>query len=57
MGRFAVITLTDAAANRVHEIMTSREDALGIRVGVKRAAVQVWNIRSNSSPRQKPATT
>lgn len=36
MGRFAVITLTDAAANRVHEIMTSREDALGIRVGVKK---------------------
>lgn len=36
MGRFSVLTLTDAAAARVSEIMASREDALGIRVGVKK---------------------
>lgn len=36
MGRFTVMTLTDAAANRVREIVGSREDALGIRVGVKK---------------------
>ncbi|MET3647917.1 Fe-S cluster assembly scaffold SufA [Phyllobacterium ifriqiyense] len=36
MGRFSVITLTDAAASRVVEITSSREDALGIRVGIKK---------------------
>lgn len=36
MGRFSVLTLTDAAAARTSEIMASREDALGIRVGVKK---------------------
>ncbi|MFD1197318.1 Fe-S cluster assembly scaffold SufA [Brucella gallinifaecis] len=36
MGRFSVLTLTDAAAARVSEIMASREDALGIRIGVKK---------------------
>lgn len=36
MGRFAVMTLTDAAAARVREIIEAREDALGIRVGVKK---------------------
>lgn len=36
MARFAVLTLTDAAANRVNEITASRENALGIRVGVKK---------------------
>lgn len=36
MGRFSVITLTDAAASRVDEIISSREDALGIRVGIKK---------------------
>ncbi|MDQ0998861.1 iron-sulfur cluster assembly protein [Phyllobacterium ifriqiyense] len=36
MGRFSVITLTDAAASRVDEITSSREDALGIRVGIKK---------------------
>jgi iron-sulfur cluster assembly protein len=36
MGRFSVLTLTDAAAARVNEIMASRDGALGIRVGVKK---------------------
>lgn len=36
MGRFAVMTLTDKAADRVREIIASREGALGIRVGVKK---------------------
>jgi iron-sulfur cluster assembly protein len=36
MSRFAVITLTDAATERVAEIVASAEsDAKGIRVGVK----------------------
>ncbi|MDM8344031.1 Fe-S cluster assembly scaffold SufA [Pseudochrobactrum sp. sp1633] len=36
MGLFAIMTLTDAAADRVREIQASNEDALGIRVGVKK---------------------
>lgn len=36
MGRFAVMSLTDAAADRVKEIVNSRENAIGLRVGVKK---------------------
>ncbi|HEV7415765.1 Fe-S cluster assembly scaffold SufA [Tianweitania sediminis] len=36
MGRFAVMTLTDRAAERVREIVEDRDDAQGIRVGVKK---------------------
>lgn len=36
MGRFAVITMTDAAAERVREIVESRDGAQGVRVGIKK---------------------
>ena len=36
MGRFAVITMTDAAAVRVNEIMATRENARGVRLGIKK---------------------
>ena len=36
MGRFAVITMTDAAAVRVNEIMATRENAKGVRLGIKK---------------------
>ena len=36
MGRFAVISMTEKAAERVREIMATRENAYGIRVGVKK---------------------
>ena len=36
MGRFSVMTLTDAAAQRGSEIVATRENALGIRVGIKK---------------------
>jgi len=36
MGRFAVISLTDRAAERVREIVATRENAHGIRLGVKK---------------------
>jgi iron-sulfur cluster assembly protein len=36
MGKFAVINLTDAAADRVREIVHSRDEARGVRVGVKK---------------------
>lgn len=36
MGRFAIMTLSDAAADRVREIVENRDNAVGIRVGVKK---------------------
>ena len=36
MGRFAVISMTDKAAERVREIMATRENAQGIRLGIKK---------------------
>lgn len=36
MGRFSVLSLTDAAIARVQEIMASHEGSIGIRVGVKK---------------------
>lgn len=36
MGRFAVMTLTDAAVERVCEILAANPQAMGIRVGVKK---------------------
>lgn len=36
MGRFQIMTMTGAAAARVREIVSTREGARGIRVGVKK---------------------
>ena len=36
MGRFTVISVTDAAAARVREIVASRDGAQGVRVGIKK---------------------
>lgn len=36
MGAFQVMTMTEAAANRVREIVETREGARGVRVGVKK---------------------
>jgi iron-sulfur cluster assembly protein len=36
MGRFQVITMTDAAAARVREIAATRDGARGVRIGVKK---------------------
>ena len=36
MSRFQVMTMTDAAASRVREIVAAREGAMGVRVGVKK---------------------
>lgn len=36
MGRFQVMSLDDAAAARVREIVASRDGAAGVRVGVKK---------------------
>lgn len=36
MGRFAVLSMTDAAATRVREIVENRDGARGVRVGIKK---------------------
>ncbi|MEQ9245602.1 MAG: Fe-S cluster assembly scaffold SufA [Nitratireductor sp.] len=36
MSRFQVMTMTDAAANRVREIVSARDGARGVRVGIKK---------------------
>jgi iron-sulfur cluster assembly protein len=36
MGRFAVISMTDRAAERVREIVGARDNAKGIRLGIKK---------------------
>ncbi len=36
MGRFAVISMTDRAADRVREIVATRQNAHGIRLGIKK---------------------
>jgi iron-sulfur cluster assembly protein len=36
MGRFAIMTMTDAAADRVRQIVEARDNAAGVRVGVKK---------------------
>jgi iron-sulfur cluster assembly protein len=36
MGRFAVISMTDKAADRVREVTGAREGAMGIRLGIKK---------------------
>jgi iron-sulfur cluster assembly protein len=36
MGRFQVISMTDAAASRVRDIVAARESARGVRVGIKK---------------------
>ena len=32
----AIMTMTDAAADRIREIVSSRENAQGVRVGIKK---------------------
>lgn len=36
MGKFKVISLTDAAAERVREIVDTRDNAKGLRVGIRK---------------------
>lgn len=36
MGRFAIISMTDKAAERVREIVAGRDNAMGVRLGVKK---------------------
>lgn len=54
MGRFAVMTLTDAAANRVREIVETRDGALGIRVGVKKGGCAGMEYTIDLATEAKP---
>jgi iron-sulfur cluster assembly protein len=54
MGRFAVMTMTDAAAGRVREIMSANPDALGIRVGVKKGGCAGMEYAIDLAQEAKP---
>jgi len=55
MGRFQVISLTDAAAERIREIVSDRDNAKGIRVGIKKGgcAGMEYTIQLVSEPEAK----
>ncbi|MBN9045880.1 MAG: Fe-S cluster assembly scaffold SufA [Rhizobiales bacterium] len=54
MGRFAVMTLTDAAVSRVREIVESRAGAVGIRVGVKKGGCAGMEYTIDLATEAKP---
>lgn len=52
-----VVTLTDAAADRVKEIMSGAEEGyVGVRVGVKTRAARAWNTPWTMPPKRDPLT-
>lgn len=55
MGRFQVISLTDAAAERISEIVADRDGAKGIRVGIKKGgcAGMEYTIQLVTEPEAK----
>ena len=55
MGRFAVISMTDKAASRVREIVAGRDDAQGIRLGIKKGgcAGMEYTVSLVSEPNTK----
>lgn len=55
MGRFAVISMTDAAAERVREIVETRDGARGVRVGIKKGgcAGMEYTVDLVTEPDQK----
>jgi iron-sulfur cluster assembly protein len=55
MGRFQVMTLTAAAADRVREIVSARDGALGIRVGVKKGGCAGMEYTIDLVTEAKPA--
>lgn len=55
MGRFAVMSMTDAAAERVRDIMASRGDeAMGVRVGVKKGGCAGMEYTIDLASQAKP---
>jgi len=55
MGRFQVISLTDGAAERIREIVSDRDDAKGVRVGIKKGgcAGMEYTIQLVTEPEAK----
>ncbi|WP_185982702.1 Fe-S cluster assembly scaffold SufA [Aureimonas mangrovi] len=55
MGRFSVLTMTDAAASRVNAIVAGKGgDALGIRVGVKKGGCAGMEYTIDLATNSKP---
>ncbi|WP_102958348.1 Fe-S cluster assembly scaffold SufA [Mangrovicella endophytica] len=55
MGRFAIMTMTDAAAERVRDIVAARDgEAAGIRVGVKKGGCAGMEYTIDLASEAKP---
>ena len=54
MGRFAVITMTEKAADRVREIVATRDNAHGIRLGIKKGGCAGMEYTMEWAGEQKP---
>ena len=57
LAKFAVMTLTEAAAERVREIVGNAEDAVGIRLGIKNGGCAGAGVWFCASIRLHPATS
>ncbi|MAW87587.1 MAG: Fe-S cluster assembly scaffold SufA [Phyllobacteriaceae bacterium] len=55
MARFEIMTMTDAAAARVREVVESKDDVLGVRVGIKKGgcAGMEYTIDAVTEPDEK----
>ena len=54
MGRFTVMSMTDAAAERVIAIIAARENAIGLRVGIKKGGCAGMEYTVDLATEAKP---
>ncbi len=54
MGRFTVMSITDAAAERVSAILATKGDALGLRVGIKKGGCAGMEYTIDMATETKP---
>ena len=55
MGRFAIMSMTDAAAERVNVILATKGDALGLRVGIKKGGCAGMEYTVDLATETKPS--
>ncbi len=55
MGRFAIMSMTDAAAERVNVILSTKGDALGLRVGIKKGGCAGMEYTVDLATETKPS--
>ena len=55
MGRFAIMSMTNAAAERVNAILATKGDALGLRVGIKKGGCAGMEYTVDLATETKPS--